>query len=400
MEDTENERYHMLLKEFTAKKLPEFYKKYNREQSSFGHEPCSAQYKDSDLFPQTLPIEKFLDIPGPIRKRKFFEDIAIGHIVEGLVTDKWADILHVRLHAVYYGPKRWISDLKIRGECDLSEFKTHSGSRRLSDSISDFDIGDHVRGVISFVDKKEWKLLISFRRSLLPDCLSHTELGAIEEERILAVSDEDDTRGYLNHLWSLPCFANPELTNNLLQHLGIDTEQPCTFLTSLSSGVDPGEYGDKLRERQSTKWSMDMVAKGVSLFKEGKHEEALTCFDQALQMHPKNVEALVARGALRANENLLKSAISDFRLALDIHPSHRNGRKYLCETLMTVAKKYEKDRMWKDASRFYKEALEIEPEQEAARERIHQIRILLSQQAIYPSLHNLQTSNFQKGLPI
>ena len=42
--------------------------------------------------------------------------------------------------------------------------------------------------------------------------------------------------------------------------------------------------------------------------------------------------------------------------------------------------RYEKDRMWKDASRFYKEALEIEPEQEAARERIHQIRILLSQQ--------------------
>ena len=66
-------RYHILLKEFTAKKLPEFYKKYNREQSSFGHEPCSAQYKDSDLFPQTLPIEKFLDIPGPIRKRNFFE---------------------------------------------------------------------------------------------------------------------------------------------------------------------------------------------------------------------------------------------------------------------------------------------------------------------------------------
>ena len=34
-----------------------------------------------------------------------------------------------------------------QGECDLSEFKTHSGSRRLSDSISDFDIGDHVRGI-------------------------------------------------------------------------------------------------------------------------------------------------------------------------------------------------------------------------------------------------------------
>ena len=66
-------RYYVLLKEFTAKKLPEFYKKYSREQSSFGHGSCSAQYKDADLFPQTLPVEKFLDIPAPIRKRKFFE---------------------------------------------------------------------------------------------------------------------------------------------------------------------------------------------------------------------------------------------------------------------------------------------------------------------------------------
>ena len=38
------------------------------------------------------------------------------------------------------------------------------------------------------------------------------------------------------------------------------------------------------------------------------------------------------------------------------------------------------DRLWKDASRCYKEALEIEPEHEVARERIHQIRIMLSQQ--------------------
>ena len=38
----------------------------------------------------------------------------MGHIVEGLVTDKWADILSVRLHSVYHGPTRWINDLKIK----------------------------------------------------------------------------------------------------------------------------------------------------------------------------------------------------------------------------------------------------------------------------------------------
>ena len=66
-------RYHQLLEEFAIKKLPGFYRKYGREHSNCDYGSFSAQYKDSDLFPQTLPIERFLDIPGPIRKRKFFE---------------------------------------------------------------------------------------------------------------------------------------------------------------------------------------------------------------------------------------------------------------------------------------------------------------------------------------
>ena len=60
-----------------------------------------------------------------------------------------------------------------------------------------------------------------------------------------------------------------------------------------------------------------------------------------------------------------------------------------------LIRRYEKDRMWKDASRFYKEALEIEPEQEAARERIHQIRIMLSQQVcLFTFTHSKSCSLF------
>ena len=47
--------------------------------------------------------------------------------------------------------------------------------------------------------------------------------------------------------------------------------------------------------------------------------------------------------------------------------------------------RYEKDRLWKEASRCYKEALEIKPDHEDARERIHQIRIMLSQQVCFAS---------------
>ena len=43
-----------------------------------------------------------------------FKAISIGDIVEGTVDDKWADTLFIRVDSVYYGPNRWINDLKIK----------------------------------------------------------------------------------------------------------------------------------------------------------------------------------------------------------------------------------------------------------------------------------------------
>eukprot|EP00795_Rhopilema_esculentum_P012010 gene12010-2594_t len=342
-EDNPELRYQQLLAKFTARKLPEFYKKYHRESPSNKSATEDVLQEDGELFPRPLPMEKLLDIPAQIRKRRFFEAISAGDIVEGKVDDKWADTLFIRVDSVYYGPNRWINDLKIKAECNLSEFKTHSGSRRLSDSITDFDIGDHVRGVVTSVDHRVWKLVVSFRRSSLPDHLSHTELGAVDVLRSFDVTDNDDEdeKSYLEYLVSRPSFSNPEATNNLLCHLGIETRRPATFLDSLSNIVPPDESGEKLRERQSTNWSMEMVASGVKLFKENRHDEALKCFDQALQMHSNNVEALVARGAL-----------------------------------------HEKDRDWKEATRRYKEVLELDADHAEARDRIHQIRMIMSQQVL------------------
>eukprot|EP00112_Aurelia_sp_Birch-Aquarium-sp1_P007788 Seg1850.8 transcript_id=Seg1850.8/GoldUCD/mRNA.D3Y31 product="Tetratricopeptide repeat protein 14" protein_id=Seg1850.8/GoldUCD/D3Y31 len=373
-------RYHKLLAEFTARKLPRFYQKYGSELKVHEKEtPDFSQQKADDLIPPVLPIEKYLDIAASVRKRRFFEAINIGDIVEGRVTDKWADLLYIRIFSVYLGPKRWIADLKIKAECDLSECKTHTGSRRLSYSVADFDVGDKVRGLVSTVDSKDWKICISFRKSLLPDHLPFIELGAVNDIKEFE-DDCDEDVGYLKHLRQIRCFANPESVNNYLTELGIDAERTCTFLDQLSYEVEADEFGEKLRERQSTKWSMDMVSSGVKFFKESKHEEAMKCFDQALQMHSTNVEALVARGALKANQNMLKSSITDFRQALEIHPSHRNGCKYLCETLVSLAKQYEKDRLWKDASRKYREVLEIDANHVEATERVHQIQMMLSQQ--------------------
>ena len=45
-----------------------------------------------------------------------------------------------------------------------------------------------------------------------------------------------------------------------------------------------------------------------------------------------------------ANNNGLEKAIQDFELALKVDPSHQNGRKYMCETLVAVARNHEDDK--------------------------------------------------------
>jgi len=57
-----------------------------------------------------------------------------------------------------------------------------------------------------------------------------------------------------------------------------------------------------------------------------------------LSIDKDNVEALVARGALHANNGSLEQAIADFRAGLAIDPDHKNAKKYLSETLIAAAR--------------------------------------------------------------
>ncbi len=66
--------------------------------------------------------------------------------------------------------------------------------------------------------------------------------------------------------------------------------------------------------------------------------EAFQCLNKALSIDKDNVEALVARGALYANNGSLDRAIADFRAGLANNPEHKNAKKYLSETLIAVAR--------------------------------------------------------------
>lgn len=113
------------------------------------------------------------------------------------------------------------------------------------------------------------------------------------------------------------------------------------------------------------------VAEGIEHFKEGRHSEAFQCLNKALTIDPRNVEGLVARGALYANNGSLKKAVEDFEYALKINPTHSNARKYMGETLVALGRNYEEENCPEEAKKAYQDCLAIIPHHEEAQKSLN-----------------------------
>lgn len=85
-----------------------------------------------------------------------------------------------------------------------------------------------------------------------------------------------------------------------------------------------------------------------------------------MHIDPKNVEGLVARGALYANSGNFQKAIEDFETALKLNPSHANARKYMGETLVALGRSFEEENKIEDARKAYQSCLTIIPYHEEA----------------------------------
>ncbi|KPJ11888.1 Tetratricopeptide repeat protein 14-like [Papilio machaon] len=162
-----------------------------------------------------------------------------------------------------------------------------------------------------------------------------------------------------------PGFNNPNCVQYLSELLGI-ANMHCTNFASLRGGFQTSEYADELRQAQASKWAFRSVAEGIEHFKAGRHSEAFQCLNKALSIDPRNVEGLVARGALYANSGTFKKAIEDFETSLKLNPNHANARKYLGETLVALGRSYEDENKITEAQKAYEDCLAIIPFHEEA----------------------------------
>ena len=81
----------------------------------------------------------------------------------------------------------------------------------------------------------------------------------------------------------------------------------------------------------------EVLLKVYDLMKENDSTAAVLHFNKALATDPKCVDALVARGALSANQGHYKRAMQDFEDALKIDHKHINAAKYLHDVLNNIA---------------------------------------------------------------
>ncbi|XP_047303441.1 tetratricopeptide repeat protein 14 isoform X4 [Homo sapiens] len=258
------------------------------------------------------PLEQFMEIPSMDRRELFFRDIERGDIVIGRISSIREFGFFMVLICLGSGIMRDIAHLEITALCPLRDVPSHSNH---GDPLSYYQTGDIIRAGIKDIDRYHEKLAVSLYSSSLPPHLSGIKLGVISSEE-------------------LPLYYSKNFSED--------------------------DFASALRKKQSASWALKCVKIGVDYFKVGRHVDAMNEYNKALEIDKQNVEALVARGALYATKGSLNKAIEDFELALENCPTHRNARKYLCQTLVERGGQLEEEEKFLNAESYYKKALALD----------------------------------------
>ncbi|XP_069474772.1 tetratricopeptide repeat protein 14 isoform X2 [Ambystoma mexicanum] len=324
------------------------------------------------------PLEQFMDVPNRKKREMFFRDVERGDVVIGRISSIREFGFFIVLSCLGSGILRDVLPLEINALCPLRDVPSHSSH---GDPLSYYQTGDLIQAVIKDIDRYHEKLSVSLQSAALPSHLSSVKLGVIPTEDLpiyykqSIVMSSSASQTYEKVLHQSPGFVNPSTVEVLLDKLGINESNPPSLMRCLQRHhFSEEDYATTIRKKQSALWALKCVKIGVDYFKVGRHVDAMNEYNKALEIDAKNVEALVARGALYATKGSLNKAIDDFEIALENCPTHRNARKYLCQTLVERGGQLEEEDKLLNAESYYKKALTIDENFHEAEDALLKLR--------------------------
>ncbi|KAI7791230.1 tetratricopeptide repeat protein 14 isoform X1 [Triplophysa rosa] len=337
------------------------------------------QEESGEAYAVMPPLEQFMEVSYEERREIFYRDVERGDMVIGRVNSVRDFGLFVTLLCTAGGLERDIEDLEIKTLCPIRDVPS-TGNH--DDPLSYYQIGDLIRAGVKDIDRYHEKLTISLYSSSLAAHLEKVKLGVINKEDLplhytrgekVAV---DSSETYEKLLVSSLGLSNPLNVDYLLGKLGInDTQTPSLMRGLQSKHFKDDDFATTIRKKQSVSWALKCVKSGVDHFKSRRFVDAMNEYNKALEIDTNNVEALVARGALYATKGSLVKAINDFELALENCPTHRNAKKYLCQTLVERGGQLEEEDKLVTAEGLYKRAISLDDTFQEASEALEKLQI-------------------------
>ncbi|XP_029004033.1 tetratricopeptide repeat protein 14 isoform X2 [Betta splendens] len=323
------------------------------------------------------PLELFMEVSYEERRSILYRDLEKGDIVVGRINNIREYGFFLTLLCMAGGLKRDIEDLELSALCHIREIPS-TGSH--DDPLSYYQIGDFIRAGVKDIDRYQEKITVSLHQASLSSGLEHIKLGVITREELpihygrSVRAGIDSSETYELILSSCHGYHNPSVVDYLLDKVGVSDTHPPSMMRGLQSNLFQEEdFASAIRKKQSASWALKCVRAGVDHFKHGRHVEAMNEYNKALEIDTNNVEALVARGALYANKGSFLKAITDFELALENCPDHRNAKKYLCQTLVERGQQLEGQEKLVTAEGLYRRALSLDGSNPEAKEALHKI---------------------------
>ncbi|CAG7838105.1 unnamed protein product [Allacma fusca] len=363
---SEEVKFRQKLDEFLARKGNLVFRKLEAEDKPL-LESRLEERKSEGNYSVTPSLDYYLPLDEDERLKEFFKMVQVGDIVIAEVHSKTVAGLIFKLLCCDGGKRAYLEDLNIKGTCQPNQTVPFMDP---TDTTRTYEEEDKVRLEILDINYESRKLGLGMKGTKLSNDMRHAfPLGPIHSHedlprQYLLTKNENKSRRRRSFEYLLEShggFQNPNCTVCLGTSLGVFSTKH-SLLLGLSGKFAQKDMANELRSAQNAKWAQHNVTIGIRHFKQGNQVEAFQCLNKAIIIDPQNVEGLVARGALYANNGGFEKAIEDFESALKNNPDHFNGRKYLAETLVVVGKSQQENNKPEESITSYSKCLSILPE--------------------------------------